>query len=53
MKTICICIYIYIYIYIYIGTHPWKETKNPNHLKPGSLIRLGPVYHVPVETEVE
>ena len=35
------------------GTDPWKETKNPNHLKPGSLIRLGPVYHVPVQTEVE
>lgn len=35
------------------GTDPWRETKNPNHLKPGSLIRLGPVYHVPVNTTVE
>ena len=34
------------------GTDPWRETKNPNHLKPGSLIRLGPVYHVPVNTTV-
>ena len=35
------------------GTTWWKETKNPNDLKPGVLIRLGPVFHSPVDTEVE
>ena len=35
-----------------VGTDPWKDTKNPNHIKPGTLIRLGPVYHSPVLTEV-
>ena len=35
-----------------MGNTPWKDTKNPNYIKPGSLIRLGPVYHLPVRTEV-
>jgi len=35
-----------------VGTNSWKDTKNPNNIKPGSLIRLGPVYHSPVVTEV-
>lgn len=35
-----------------VGNTPWKDTKNPNYIKPGSLIRLGPVYHLPVRTEV-
>jgi len=35
-----------------VGTYPWKDTKNPNNIKPGTLIRLGPVYHSPVVTEV-
>jgi len=36
-----------------VGTDAWKDTKNPNHIKPGTLIRLGPVYHSPVLTEVD
>merc|ERR1712216_909799 len=35
-----------------VGNSPWRDTKNPNHLEPGTLLRLGPVYHLPVHTEV-
>lgn len=35
-----------------VGTKPWRKTKNPNDIEPGTLIRLGPVYHIPVLTEV-
>lgn len=54
----CCLTNIYIHIYWQVlglspgGTKPWMETKNPNDIEPGTLIRLGPVYNSPVLTEV-
>jgi len=35
-----------------IGTTLWNDTKNPNTMKPGTLIRLGPVFNTNARTQV-
>ena len=37
---------------VLVGAIPWRETKNPNELKPGTLLRLGPVFRARVKTSV-